>query len=275
MTLIKEIDDAPEQQGAQVADGFVTLHDVFHPESAEPTLATAVREQQIAENKWSAVWAEATLVVPEDEATVAQQEDDVKTGVASDGEASSKEGGAAVSTATTVSSQQPPWRKSHFFDFVFGVSFTIAAVSSTVGIEITAGVVFVIAVGSYRIADFFKRKENIFMIFWYSIFHLVYAVLSMSDVILITLSVFVAEVLAGVGWMLTALAGDQGSQWHQYIRKICHLTRWAFRDFHSTWKDPKRIYPFGPEPIVADNDEDDNKEEVEVDIVVAQEVTAS
>jgi len=266
MTVIKEIDDAPEQQGAQVADGFVTLHDVFHPESAEPTLATAVREQQIAENKWSAVWAEATLVVPEDEATV------LESGVAPDGEASSKEGGAAVSTATSVS-QQPPWRKSHFFDFVFGVSFTIAAVASTVGIEITAALVFVIAVGFYRIADFCKRKENIFMLFWYSIFHLVYAVFSLTDVILITLSVFVSEVLAGVGWMFIALAGNHGS-WHQYIRKMCHLTRWAFRDFHSSWKDPKRIYPFGPEPIAADNDEDDNKEDEEVDNVVAQEVAA-
>jgi len=35
-----------------------------------------------------------------------------------------------------------------------------------------------------------------------------------------------------------------GKDWHQHIRKVCHLTRWAFRGFHSSWI-PRRALPFG------------------------------
>ncbi len=31
-------------------------------------------------------------------------------------------------------------------------------------------------------------------------------------------------------------------EWHQYIRKVSHLTRWAFRSFHNGWT-PERVYP--------------------------------
>jgi hypothetical protein len=31
-------------------------------------------------------------------------------------------------------------------------------------------------------------------------------------------------------------------EWHQYIRKVSHLTRWAFRSFHHGWE-PERVLP--------------------------------
>jgi hypothetical protein len=31
-------------------------------------------------------------------------------------------------------------------------------------------------------------------------------------------------------------------EWHQYIRIVCHLTRWAFRSFHHGWT-PERVFP--------------------------------
>ena len=35
-----------------------------------------------------------------------------------------------------------------------------------------------------------------------------------------------------------------GQSWHQHIRKVCHLERWAFRGFHAAWT-PVRLRPFG------------------------------
>jgi len=260
----------------RIGVGFVTLHSAFHPENGDQSLAVAIREQQLAENKWGAVWAEATLVeedvTPSSPAPSAPTKSDVEAGSI---DASQQEGPSTAATAP----QMPPWRKSNLFEMIFGITFTIAAVASTFGVELAAALVFVVAATFYNVAAFCKRQNNIFMYFWWAVFGLVYVVLQVTDAILLTVSVFVAELLAALGCLMTFVSGHQGLQWHQYIRKLCHLTRWAFRDFHSSWEFPKRTYPlFRQQSVDADTDDEGVKVEEEeklpvAEAVVAQEVT--
>ena len=56
--------------------------------------------------------------------------------------------------------------------------------------------------------------------------------------------------------ILCSLSGDcveASIQWHQYIRKLSHLSRWAFRSFHKGWK-PERVFPldFDSSPTSSD-----------------------
>jgi len=222
--------------------GFVTLHTAFHPERGDQDLAAAIREQQLtAANKWGAVWAEATLVVE------AEEEDDALS-YSDDGDLESPTTGAATAfTTTTTTSRNAPWRESHLFDLIFGVSFSVAAVASTVGVEVGAAVVFVFASVCYNLAAFCQRQERVLLHFWWALFQLLYVILHFVDCTLLTMSILVAEVLAALGFLLTAASGNQGPRWHQYIRKMCHLTRWAFRDVVG-WEFPERAFPLFRNP---------------------------
>lgn len=263
-------------EAAKQTVGFVTLHSAFHPENGDQSLAVAIREQQNAENKWGAVWAEATLL--EDDATPspapqpsAPAESDVG---ASSIDASQGGGGGGASTATAAS-PIPPWRKSNFFEMTFGVTCTIAAVATTFGVELAAAFVFVAAAAFYNAAYFCKRRHNTIMYFLWAIFGLVYVIFQVTDAVLLTVSVLVAELLALLGCFMTFLSGNQGLLWHQYIRKLCHLTRWAFRDFHSSWQFPKRHYPlFRQQSFDAETTDSEGAEEEDDKLLVAEAVVA-
>ena len=264
--------------------GYVSLHETLHPEHGTACLATAIREQHLAESKWSAVWAEATLV-PEENVVEEHRccDDEPQTTTNRKGKDPVDGGSIESETSTTTTwSRIPPWRRSNVFELIFGVVFSIAAVAATFGMELSAMVVFVIAAAFYNTADFCKRQNNIFMCFWWAVFGLVYMALKITDSILLIVSVFVAELLASLGFLLTAMSGNQGSAWHQYIRKLCHLTRWAFRDLHDTWwEKPKREFPLCGWSMVhnaSDSGDNDAKNGGAVlnytDAVVVEEVTS-
>lgn len=277
---------------------FVTLQHAFHPEDADVCITT--RKQQIAENKWGAVWVEATLV-----STDAQPQQEV-VAVSSDVEEAPNTTTSTTSTdsnlATSDNDATPnvdvvedklsttttpikrasalvmdtPLKGGHFFDTMFGLAFTIAAVVTAVAIELLAAIVYVLAVGFYKTADYCLTRGQRFVFFlpFYGLFQTVYSVLTFLDAVLLTLSVFAAEILAYFGWLLTVCAGGykKGAQWHQYIRKLCHLTRWAFRGFHHGWE-PSRVFPFCKTSVDADEPEPEPEPETSdesVNTVVAQ-----
>jgi hypothetical protein len=265
---------------------FVTLQQVFHPEDAEETLTRRKQRISAARNKWGVVWAEATLV-PEnnhtttgssgssfepqeaevviiqqmaiesfDELEQQQQQQQISLPAEKQiSKASSTSKASAHSHRSSYSPRSAPFYEGHFFDNLFGLCMALAAVSATFSIDLCAAIIYVLAAGFYKTAELCK-ESSIFLLPFYGIFHFVYSVLTFVDAILLALSVFMSELLAGIGWALTVCAGgfQKGMDWHQYIRKLCHLTRWAFRGFHSEWT-PKRVFPWSPKrPVDADDD---------------------
>jgi hypothetical protein len=74
--------------------------------------------------------------------------------------------------------------------------------------------------------------------------------LMIVDSILLLSSIIVSESLAFTAYIINSILSccTNGNHWHQYIRKVCHLIRWAFRDIYITTSSEnnkiQRNFPF-------------------------------
>jgi len=100
--------------------------------------------------------------------------------------------------------------------------------------EIVALSLYLVAFIFYWIAKLFD-PPNPFTGIFYSFFMVLYHVFMLCDSVCLLSSVCVSESCALVCWPVSLLLGGiwAANQRHQYIRRNCHLIRWAFRAHFS------------------------------------------
>lgn len=211
---------------------FVSLGATFQPDDAG-TAATG----DTARN-WNTVFAEAVLV-PDDhdpDPPVAQVVFDQET-------KNPDETTALGSSPKSVPVSNP-------LVVIFGYAFMIWAVAAALTTELAAVLTYMIGAGFYWSADVLKNG-GMWTLPLQTLCLLLTALMLAVDVLVLTIGIFIVEVVAWVACVICMLFGgiSAGIDWHQHIRKVCHLTRWAFRSFHSEWK-PKRMQPFSSETNV-------------------------
>lgn len=135
---------------------------------------------------------------------------------------------------------------SNCLDFLFGLPFAFAAFIVTFPFELVSTIVYSVASGFYYLSGgsrSFSERGAWGRIRFVSLRPIV-ELLLLVDLILLVICILVTEILAGVSLLLTSLSGNcsSGQKWHQYIRRICHLFRWAWRQTHSNLE-PKRFAP--------------------------------
>jgi len=251
---------------------FVTLADTLHPETAYNAGNNEAQNQHHVGNdastvhdRWGVVWAEATLVegsvdtdndikgdqdmekensvVVEAVAVDANDQEGLVQLASSDG----TNGDSAVISGTTPSS-------SHFatmgnpFALMIGSILAVTSVSTIFALDLSAAIVYLLACGFYHLCVRMKTCGGSALIPYFLLMP-VYCSLMLADSLCLLLSVLIAEVLAGIAWFLTGMFSlgrcDVAMAWHQYVRKLCHMTRWAIRGFHAGW-DPDRAAIFPP-----------------------------
>ena len=239
-----------------------------------PTAVVVIDEAANAHvNRWDVVWAEATLLNDttsppnggngnSDSPVQPNKNSNIETIPVPPQPALLSEttstGGidAPVSNSTTNSTSQnnpsdAPYYHGNIIEIIFGLSMTIAAVVGTLLFEIATMIVYIIATVLYEVAKKFQRNHSLCLGFVlhvcaFSFILTAYSIM-LVDVSLFICSIIIAEILAITGGIVNVLLsfGERGMIWHQYIRRMCHLTRWAFRDVYpSTEKEPKRTFPY-------------------------------
>ncbi len=121
-----------------------------------------------------------------------------------------------------------------YLEGFLGCCLTFTAMAATFAVELVAAICYCLAAGFYFIV---RIKEC--PIFIKAIVMVIVHALMVVDAILLTVSVMLTEVLGAVTGLITCIFNSRcclvGKAWHIYVRKICHLTRWAFRNFHEGW----------------------------------------
>jgi hypothetical protein len=256
---------------------YVTWADVFHPENAPSTLAPQVRELHPDGNEWGAVWAEATLITdvtpsaPIEPSKPIVPSTPIVTVVTFDGDVEQDNLvpdtiGKPDDTSPAPRASISPWAKGNFFSTLIGGSLTIGAVGSTFGLELAAVTVYLLTVVFHNLFRLthkaFQASESILtpcalpVYFCCALFLMLATIFMFVDCILLLVSVLVSESLALVTCLLCVLFGGcgTGAAWHQYIRKLCHLTRWAFRSIHKEWTPERGFLPGWGEGPIENND---------------------
>jgi hypothetical protein len=127
---------------------------------------------------------------------------------------------------------------------LIGLSLTFSAVLAAFIIEICSALVYCLAAFFYWISPPGRH-----FIWLRVMFMLIAQMLLVIDAVLLSTNVLVTEIIACILCLLTTCFGGTaaGHAWHMYVRKVCHLTRWAFRGFHEGWQ-PERIFPVAVVP---------------------------
>jgi len=130
-------------------------------------------------------------------------------------------------------------------DMGLGILSTVVAISITFVMELTALIVYFVGASFFRIAEaigpprlFTACLRNFFMILYFAF--------AMVDSALLLSSVVAAESCGMVGWIASCLLGGIwiANRRHQFVRRICHRIRWAFR--HSKLEPPRTFCTKGP-----------------------------
>lgn len=131
----------------------------------------------------------------------------------------------------------------NFIVFVVGNAFLFAATASTVALEIGAGTLYLLGVLFHWIAEGFAKAGNLTILFQ-TIFRLLSVLMLSIDLILLTISSLLSEVLAWIAGILCTVFGgiNVGLRMHKHIGRLCQWTRTGFRSFHAGWH-PERMEP--------------------------------
>jgi hypothetical protein len=115
-------------------------------------------------------------------------------------------------------------------DLTVGVSFALIALLTTLVLEVTACSFYVVAAIFYGLAKPCD-PPNVFTGMLYSIFMLNYWIFALIDSLLLLISVLFTELLAIAAFCMSICLGGilMALYWHQCIRRVCHMTRWASR----------------------------------------------
>jgi len=108
-------------------------------------------------------------------------------------------------------------------DAFMGFVLSLVATCTVFALEFAGLLIYKLAAGFWSISKHAGPLSPILM--------LIYCCLASVDSALLLASVLTSEIVAGVCYLLSLLfAGcDKAAQWHQYIRRTCHILRWAFR----------------------------------------------
>jgi hypothetical protein len=125
-------------------------------------------------------------------------------------------------------------------DMLVGIILVAHAFLGVLICELLAFSFYLVAFILYWIAKIFD-PPNVITGILYSFFMALYYGFALGDSVCLFCSVIVTEILAGAGWFVTLLFGGiwMANHRHQYIRRTCHLIRWAFR---SPFSEPKRHF---------------------------------
>lgn len=209
----------------------LTFSDTLHPETAQ----VHVDPQTGATTVWGTVIHEIRNDIP---IAVAVEE------VRQDEEEERLPGEVIITTPTEdngENTEMPPGGGCFYLEGLLGCSLTLAAVVATFGVELSAAVCYCIAAGMYHLVTVHEIA-----IFFKAIVMVVVHALLVADAILLTTSLMLTEILGWVAGLVTSIFSPSrcchaGQAWHLYVRKVCHLTRWAFRNFHEGWELPRRF----------------------------------
>lgn len=279
---------------------YVSWTDTFHPETATAATegdASGGGDSNISINsvgsggdRWSVVWAEATVIGNFNDDDATNDDDEVgdgtqKTNDDPDIEVKATEVGrfnkdepppshsTIVGTSSLARPQSAalvaidadvgdegnstslqsssktcgnlPCSHGNLIDGLLGTLLAMTAVCSVFALDLVAAIVYLLACGAYHGCECLRRTGGVTSFLYFACLP-VYAALMLVDGVCLSLSVLVAEVIAGVTYLLCGLFGGcvAANEWHQYVRRICHLTRWAVRGFHAGWV-PERVFPVG------------------------------
>lgn len=139
-----------------------------------------------------------------------------------------------------------PPQKPHYIylcspiNMLVGTALALGAILGVLITEILAFAFYIVAFLMYWIARLFN-PDNMFTAVFHSIFMLLYSACSLADSVCLLTSVLVTELLAGTCWIVTnPISGIwMANHWHQYIRRVCHYIRYAFR---SPFEQPPRHF---------------------------------
>jgi hypothetical protein len=215
----------------------LTFAETLHPEAAE----VHIDPQNGASNAWGAFFNEVREDIPV--AVAYKVEEDEETSV------------QAMQVATVSKpdhtnqtddkhTEKSVGRGCFYLEGLIGCTLTFSAAVVTFSIELSASICYCLAAAIHKFAS---NEEMV--IFVRAVLLLIVQSLMIADAVLLTMSVLLTEVVGGATCIVTACFGGSchaGGAWRLYIRKVCHLTRWAFRSFHDGWA-LQRVYPFGME----------------------------
>jgi lysylphosphatidylglycerol synthetase-like protein (DUF2156 family) len=158
---------------------------------------------------------------------------------------------AAAAQPLSHASSRKPCAQGHLLDIIVGTSLTFTGVAAIFAIEVSAFVIYAVAVGFFQLCRILEDLSSRLPFLWvfYHVFLFVTVVLMMADSLVLAVSVMISEILAAVTCLLCTLLGCScaiGSDWHQFVRKMCHLTRWAVRGMHQKWTPERRIFSYKP-----------------------------
>jgi hypothetical protein len=213
----------------------LTFAETLHPEAAE----AHIDPQNGGDSAWGTVYMEAVGDMP------------VVVAVAERVEIDEEEMPAPISQVATVSRPElaneranaerarPIGRGCFCIEGLVGCIMMVSCVVFTFSIELGAVIIYLVA-SAFHYVTIIGEMPILFK----AIFLLVVQILMIVDAVLLTLSVTITEILGGLTVILTGIFGgcQSGEKWHIYIRKMCHLTRWAFRGFHENWP-LERVFP--------------------------------
>jgi hypothetical protein len=242
---------------------FITIQDIFHPESryvpaqAAGTAELVVFDEQPnpATNRWNVVWAEATLMSDDAECVDnAAESSSIPVGLNESDIAVAEQLSPSINpdlveaTKTATKFPSAPYHSGNLLESIIGLSFTIGAVLGTFGYELGASLLYVGVMVMHHSVLFCRRYRCAALypvtLLLCVVMELVKYILMITDFTLLLASIITSESLALSCGILNSIFScfSTGLEWHQYIRKLCHLVRWAVRDCHHDWE-PPRVFP--------------------------------
>jgi hypothetical protein len=211
----------------------LTLAETLHPEAAEDH----INPQNGASNAWGTFFKEVREDIPV--AVAYKVEEDEETSVQAM-EVATVPKADHTNQTDDKHTEKSVGRGCFYLEGLIGCTLTFSAVVVTFSIELSAAICYCLAAAIHKVAS-----NGEMVIFVRAVLLLIVQSLMITDAIMLTMSVLLTEVLGGVTYIVTACFGgfcQAGEAWRLYIRKVCHLTRWAFRSFHDGWA-LQRVYP--------------------------------
>lgn len=132
----------------------------------------------------------------------------------------------------------------NFIVCIFGNALLSAAASVTFTFEFSAIVVYLTGAVFYHAAEGFSKVGDWTLLFQ-TLFRLLSVVLLSLDLILLTISTLLVELLSWIAGIFCILFGGitVGVGMHQHIRQVCEWIRSLFRKIHTRWN-PPRMEPY-------------------------------
>jgi len=129
----------------------------------------------------------------------------------------------------------------NIFTLVIGYSISLSAVAAVIAIELAATVVYLTAAMFFYFCKLCMWKLNIITVVPFATSYIVWRCMALTDFMLLLVSVIVSEILALTCSMCNTIFGgcQSGAAWHQHIRRVSHLSRWAFRYPFDQWNPPR------------------------------------